>query len=375
MNNLRQAKAEINLNNIAHNTRELKKLSKSKHFMAVVKADAYGHGAVAVAKIVLENGADNLAVATVQEGIELREAGIDAPILIFGWTPHEYADLLVKYELMQTVFSMEQAEQLSSGISKGTGEKINIHLKIDTGMNRLGFQVNEKSFDEIVKVFDIGNLKILGAYTHFAEADNRSSDFTLIQLKLFKDFIAELEGRGLEFPIKHSANSAAIIDYPDTHMDMIRPGVSIYGLYPDLAMKDKIELKPVMRFLANVAHINHISKGETVSYGRTFKAQENRRIATISAGYADGYSRLLSNIGRVIINNSFAPIVGRVCMDQFMVDITHIQQDIQSGDEVILFGANDNDLAVSVDEIAQITGTINYEIICMVNKRVPRVYL
>ena len=371
---MRPAKAEINLNNLAHNVRELRKLSKSKHFMAVVKADGYGHGAVAVAKTALENGADNLGVATIQEGIDLREAGIKAPILIFGWTPCEYAHLLIRHNLIQTVFSMEQAKQLYE-VSKNVGEKINTHLKIDTGMNRLGFRITEESADEIKKIFDIDGLRVLGAFTHFAEADNRYSDFTSIQLNLFKSFISNLESKNLEFPIKHGANSAATIDYPDTHMDMVRAGISIYGLYPDLVMRDKIELKPVMSFLARIAHIKDINKGETVSYGRTFKAQENRRIATIPVGYADGYNRLLSNKGRVIINNSFAPVVGRVCMDQFMVDITHIQQSIQPGDEAVLFGINDKGLEVSVDEIAQIAGTINYEIVCMVNKRVPRIYI
>jgi len=370
---LRPAKAEINLNNLAYNVRELRKMSKSRHFMAVVKADGYGHGAVPAARTALESGADNLGVAAVQEGIELREAGIRAPILIFGWTPHEYGDLLVRYDLTQTVFSMEQAEELSK-VAKRIGEKINIHLKIDTGMNRLGFQATEKSADEIKKVFAAGGLRVLGAFTHFAEADNRSSDFTSIQFDLFKAFISDLESKNLEFPIKHCANSAAIIDYPETHMDMVRAGISIYGLYPDLIMKDKIELKPVMSFLARIAHIKDISKGETVSYGRTFKAQENMRIATIPVGYADGYNRLLSNKGKIIINNSFAPVVGRVCMDQFMVDITHAEQSIEPGDEAILFGANDKGLEVSVDEIAQITGTINYEIVCMISKRVPRIY-
>ena len=371
---MRPAKAEIKLNNLAHNVRELKKLSKSKHFMAVVKADGYGHGAVAVARTALENGADNLGVATLQEGIELREAGIKAPILIFGWTPHEYADLLVRYNLIQTVFSMDQAEQLSKAV-KHIGERINIHLKIDTGMNRLGFQINEKSAIEIEKIFNLDGLRILGAFTHFAEADNRSSDFTSIQFSLFKNFISDLESKNLEFAIKHCANSAAIIDHPDTYMDMVRAGISIYGLYPDVIMKDRIELKPVMSFLARIAHIKNINKGETVSYGRTFKAQENIRVATIPVGYADGYNRLLSNKGRVIIGNSFASVIGRVCMDHFMVDITHIQQSIQPGDEAILFGKNNEGLEVSVDEIAQITGTINYEITCMVNKRVPRIYL
>ncbi|KUO50031.1 MAG: hypothetical protein APF76_06080 [Desulfitibacter sp. BRH_c19] len=374
MNNLRPVKAEINLNNLAHNIRELRKRSMSKNFMAVVKADGYGHGAVPVAKISLNNGADNLGVATIQEGIELREAGIKVPILIFGWTPDEYAEYLPKYKLTQTVFSFTQAERLSSAVKK-IGEQVDVHLKIDTGMNRLGFQINQKSKEEIKKIFSFNSINVLGIFTHFAEADNRASNYTINQYKNFKKFLLELESYGLKFPVRHCANSAAIIDYPSTHMDMVRAGISIYGFYPDLIMKDMIKLKPVMRLLARIAHIKNISAGETVSYGRTFGAQQNRKIATIPVGYADGYNRLLSNKGKVIIGDSFAPVVGRVCMDQFMVDITHIEENIQPGDEVILFGENDNGIQVSVDEIADITGTINYEIVCMVNKRVPRVYL
>jgi len=374
VNNLRPVKAEINLNNLAHNIRELRKRSMSKNFMAVVKADGYGHGAVPVAKISLNNGADNLGVATIQEGIELREAGIKVPILIFGWTPDEYAEYLPKYKLTQTVFSFTQAERLSSAVKK-IGEQVDVHLKIDTGMNRLGFQINQKSKEEIKKIFSFNSINVLGIFTHFAEADNRASNYTINQYKNFKKFLLELESYGLKFPVRHCANSAAIIDYPSTHMDMVRAGISIYGFYPDLIMKDMIKLKPVMRLLARIAHIKNISAGETVSYGRTFGAQQNRKIATIPVGYADGYNRLLSNKGKVIIGDSFAPVVGRVCMDQFMVDITHIEENIQPGDEVILFGENDNGIQVSVDEIADITGTINYEIVCMVNKRVPRVYL
>ena len=371
---MRLAKAEINLSHLAYNVRELRKLSTSRYFMAVVKADGYGHGAAAAAKTALENGADNLGVGTLQEGIELREVGIKAPILIFSWVPYEYADLLVKYNLTQTVFSIEQALQLSRAVEY-MGEKINIHLKIDTGMNRIGFKTTEEAADDIKKIFEMNGLKVSGAFTHFAEADNRYSDFTLTQLNLFKSFISGLESKGMEFPIKHCANSAAVIDYPNTHLDMVRAGISIYGLYPDLIMKDKIELKPVMRLLTGISHIKNINKGETVSYGRTFKAQESRLIATIPVGYADGYNRLLSNKGKVIINNSFAPVVGRVCMDQFMVDITHIQQNVQLGDEAILFGANEKGLEFSVDEAAKITGTINYEIVCSIRKRVPRVYI
>ncbi len=371
---MRPVKAEIYLNNLANNIMELRKKSMSKHFMAVVKADGYGHGAIAVAKVAINNGADNLGVATIQEGIELREAGIEAPILIFGWTPHDYAEYLQKYRLTQTVFSLEQAEKLCASL-KENNQKVNIHLKVDTGMNRLGFQINEKSKEDIRKIFAVERINVLGAYTHFAEADNRASDYTIQQYNNFKKFIFELESYGLNFPVKHCANSAAIIDYPSTHMDMVRAGIAIYGLYPDLIMKDTIALKPVMRLVARIAHIKNIGQGETVSYGRTFGTKEKRKIATIPVGYADGYSRLLSNKGKVIIENSIVPVVGRVCMDQFMVDITQVKGSIQPGDEAILFGENKNGIQVSIDEIAEITGTINYEVVCMINKRVPRVYL
>ena len=374
MNSLRPVKAEINLNNLAHNIRELRKISRSNHFMAVVKADGYGHGAIAVARVAIKNGADYLGIATIQEGIQLREAGITVPILVLGWTPHEYAEYLPKYRLTQTVFSIEQAEKLSSTLNKNS-EQINIHLKVDTGMNRLGFQVNQESKEEIIRIFSLSNINVVGIFTHFAEADNRASNYTTKQYNDFMEFLMELEGDGLEFQIKHCANSAAIIDYPNTHLDMVRAGISIYGLYPDLIMKDKIELKPVMSLLARIAHIKNICSGETISYGRTYGAQGNMRIATIPVGYADGYNRLLSNKGKVIIRNSIAQVVGRVCMDQFMVDITHVEADVQPGDEVILFGENEKGIQVSVDEIAEITGTINYEIVCMINKRVPRVYL
>ena len=371
---MRPVKAEIYLNNLAHNIKELRKRSISKHFMAVVKADGYGHGAIAVAKVAINNGADNLGVATIQEGIELREAGIKDPILVFGWTPHEYAEYLPKYKLTQTVFSLEQAEKLCTSLNKNS-QKVDIHLKVDTGMNRLGFQISEKSKEDIRKIFKLGKINVLGVFTHFAEADNRASDYTNEQYNNFQKFIFELESYGLKFTIKHCANSAAIIDYPNTHLDMVRAGIGIYGLYPDLIMKDTIELKPVMRLVARIAHIKNIGQGETVSYGRTFGTKEDRRIATIPVGYADGYSRLLSNKGKVIIENSIAPVVGRVCMDQFMVDITHVEGNIQPGDEVILFGENRSGIQVSIDEIAELTGTINYEVVCMVNKRVPRVYL
>lgn len=369
------AAAEINLDNIKHNVSELKKLVSPKaRFMAVVKADGYGHGAVAIAKKALASGADYLAVAMVSEGIKLREAGITAPILVFGWTPPENINYSLEHDLTLTVFSLRQAQYLSQ-ISTKSGLKAKVHIKIDTGMNRLGLQVNQNSHDEIKYMTELDGLYIEGIYTHFAEADNRQSDFTRKQYAKFTFLLDNLAGEGIKFPLAHCANSAAIIDHPSTHMDMVRAGISLYGLYPHRAMQDKVLLKPAMSLKARVSHVKHIYEGETVSYGRTFTASEQKRIATIPVGYADGYSRLLSNKCKVVIRGQKVPVTGRICMDQFMVDVTGIDGEIQAGEEAILFGQASNGVQVSVDDIADIIGTINYEVVCMVGKRIPRIYI
>lgn len=373
MNGLRPTKAEIYLDNIAYNVKELKKISNSKHFMAVVKADGYGHGAVQVAKTALENGADYLGVASLDEAIELRNSDINAPILVFGYTSPKDGGKLLEYDIMQTVYSFEHAEEFSKKAQE-TKKVINVHLKIDTGMNRLGFQINDEALAIIKQIFNLKGIKVIGIYTHFADADNRNSNFTNLQFNSFISFVEKIEKECRIELLKHCANSAAIIDHPLTHLDMVRAGIGIYGLYPNLAMQDKVSLKPAMGFKTRVVHLKKIPAGQTISYGRTYSTNDERSIATLPVGYADGYSRLLSNKGKVIIRNSYAPIVGRICMDQLMVDVTNIEN-VKLDDEVILFGHNQNGKEISVDVIAELLGTINYEIVCMVGKRVPRIYV
>ncbi|HAU31058.1 MAG: Alanine racemase [Desulfotomaculum sp. 46_296] len=365
--------AEIDLGAIAQNMQEIRKLaSSSSEIMAVVKANAYGHGALETAKIVLSNGATSLAVARVEEAKELRKAGIDAPILLLGYTPgaqfHEVLDL----NLIQTVYSLEMAEALS-GVAGHSGRQAKVHIKVDTGMGRLGLSPGKPALEDILKTARLPHLILEGIFTHFATADSADKTFTLAQLGLFINFLEELRKAGLEFPLRHCANSAALLDLPQTYLNMVRPGIIIYGLYPSDEIRNSINLKPAMAFKTRIAQIKKVPAGYKISYGSTYQTSQPTIIAVISAGYADGYSRLLSSRGIVLVNGQRARVVGRVCMDQCMVDVGHING-VSPGDEVVLFGS-DGAETIPVEEIAKLTGTISYEIICMVNSRVPRFYL
>lgn len=359
---------EIDLSAIAQNVRMIKSLlSINTRFCAVVKADAYGHGAVPVAQTVLEAGADQLAVAILSEGIELRRSGITAPILILGYTPSIQASLVVTNELSQTVFSWEMAKALSDAATLAGG-KVKVHLKIDTGMSRIGILPKDAA-DFAVSVAALPNLEIEGVYTHFATADSGDKTFCREQFACFQEALAAIAERGIDIPIRHCANSAATIDMPEMHLDMVRAGIILYGLLPSVEVKNKIQLLPAMKFKAQVAYVKELSSGTSISYGRTYIADCPRRVATLPVGYADGWSRLLSNKGKVLIQGCRAPIVGRICMDQCMVDVTDIPN-VSLNDEVLLFGGQD----LSVEEVAEQLGTINYEVVCMVGKRVPRLY-
>ena len=372
---LRPAFAEINLGAFANNIRELNRLKKKNAlFMAVVKADGYGHGAVPVAETAIKHGADYLAVGNVAEAIELREAGLDEPILIFGWTSSEDEHLLLEYNLIQTIYSLEQAESLSRE-AQNKQQKAKVHLKIDTGMGRVGFQVREQSKTDILKILQLAGMDVEGIFTHFADADNKKADYTEYQFDRFLNFAHRIEMEGLSIPIKHCANSAAIIDYPETHLDMVRAGISMYGLYPSQAMCNKLKLEEVMTLKAKIVNLKYLSAQESVSYSRTYYAKDVIHVATVPLGYADGYSRLLSNKARVMVKNEFAPVIGRVCMDQFMIDVTQIPGDIQVGEEVTMFGRDPGGKFISIDEIASLMGTISYEVICLIGKRVPRIYI
>jgi alanine racemase len=359
---------EVDLTAIAHNVREIRSLlSVNTQLCAVVKADAYGHGAIPVAKTVLEAGADQLAVAILSEGIELRRAGINAPILILGYTPAVQASQVVTNRLSQTIFSWQMAKNLSDAATF-LGEKVKVHIKIDTGMSRIGVLPKDAA-DFAASVAMLPNLEIEGVYTHFATADSSNKEFCKQQFACFQEILAAIAERGIQVALRHCANSAATIDMPETHLDMVRTGIILYGLLPSTELTKKIELLPAMKFKARVAYLKELPSGTPISYGCTYITDCPKSIVTLPVGYADGWSRLLSNKGKVLIQGCRAPLVGRICMDQCMADVTDIPN-VALDDEVLLFGGQD----LSVEEVAEELGSINYEVVCMVGKRVPRFY-
>ncbi|NLM48585.1 MAG: alanine racemase [Epulopiscium sp.] len=366
--------AEINLDAISNNIKEIQKnISKDTEIMAVVKADAYGHGAIEESRILIENGVQRLAVAILDEGKQLREEGFNVPILILGYTPAEQAGELVSYDLIQTVFSFEMAKAISDSAVK-QNKKAKIHLKIDTGMSRIGFKPDKESIKTIKEINQLPNINIEGIFTHFSSADEADTSFTQQQFSIFNAFIKALEEEGLKIPVKHCSNSAGFMLDEKMHMNLIRPGIIIYGLYPSNEVnKEKIHLKPAMSLKSQVVFVKEVEENTPVSYGRKFITSKKTKVATIPVGYADGYSRRLSSSGRVLINGEYAPIIGNICMDQFMVDVSHIS-DVEVGTEVVLIGQQGQN-SISAEEIADIIGTINYEVVCMVGKRIPRLYI
>ena len=366
---------EIKLDAVKNNVKNIRGLLKDgTRLLAVIKADAYGHGAVEVAKSLLfDGGADYFGVATYGEAEQLRRAGINTPVLILGAVfGDEYAEL-VKDNITLTVFDFDTAKKLSD-TAKKLGKTAKIHIKIDTGMARIGFLPSEDAVEEIIKISKLDGIEIEGMFSHFAKADEADKMPTRVQFEKFMFIKNELLKRGIKIPICHICNSAGIIDFPEYHLDMVRSGIITYGYYPsDFVNKDALKLESAMSFKSRVVHIKTVEAGTSVSYGGTFTAKEKMKIATVSAGYADGYNRLLSNKADVIINGERCRVLGRVCMDQLMVDATHLKN-INLGDEVILFGKSGNN-TVTVEETAEIIGTINYEVLCSLSKRVPGVYI
>lgn len=371
--NLRPVWAEISLDNLAFNMRNIKKISKSNEIMAVVKADGYGHGALDIAPVLLENGATRLAVAVLNEAVELRRGGIDCPIMILGFTPPDLCDTIIEYDIEQTVYSYDLALELSK-MAKKKNKVAKIHIAIDTGMRRIGYMPNEESIREVVKISKLPFIQIEGLFSHFSSADETDKKYCDYQIDNYNFFYNRLKEENVKINIRHIANSAAIIDMPETHFDAVRPGIILYGYYPSCEVqKEKIELKPVMTLKANIIHIKKLQEGEYISYGRKYKTTKESVIATLPIGYADGYTRLLFNKAKVIVNGKMASVVGRICMDQCMIDVTDIHS-VKIGDEVILMG-EDGENKFTADEIANLLGTINYEVTCMISKRVPRVYI
>ena len=370
---------EVDLSAICENVENVMHIvGKDTKVMAVIKTDAYGHGSVSVAKALDRIGVYAFAVATIDEAVELREAGIKNPILILGYVFEPDFEKVFENDITTTVFSADNALVLSKAAA-GYGKKAKVHIKLDTGMGRIGFIPGEESAEEIEKIFSMPNLDVEGIFTHFSTADEEDKEYTLKQEKKFDDFVKLLEKRGMHFKIKHVCNSAAIIDMvkndkADFKYDMVRSGIMTYGLYPSEEVnKSNIELKPALSLISHVAYVKTVGKGFAVSYGATYVTDKETKIATIPVGYGDGYPRALSNKGRVLINGKSAPIIGRVCMDQFMVDVTDIP-DVSQGDEVVLVGKQGSE-HITVEEVADLAGSFNYEFICGINKRVPRVYI
>lgn len=369
--------AEVGFDKLAHNYHALRGLAPAgTKYLGLVKADAYGHGAVPVAKKLEELGADYLGVACLDEAIEVREAGVKTPILILGCTSSIYAAELVKYNITQACYDLEYAKELSAGAQKAGGT-ITVHIQCDTGMTRLGFMCHEetmeKSASEIIEAVKLPGLKAEGIFTHFSDSDG-SEEYTMLQFGRFQDIIQRVRDLGYEFEIRHCANSAATLLYPATYLDMIRPGIVQFGHFPDAKMDHALcDLVPVLELKSRVATVRDVPANTPVSYGRTNTLTRPSRLAVIPVGYGDGFCRGFSNKLTVLINGKKLPIVGRICMDMCMVDVTDAP-DVKEGDVAILYGSDGtNDQPVEAG--AEIMNTISYELLCVLTKRIPRIYL
>ncbi len=366
-----RTQAVIDLDAVEFNFSQVRnKLPENVKILSVVKADAYGHGAVPIARF-LDDKCDFFGVACIDEALELIHADIKKPILILGYSSPELFDIIVKNEIRISVFSYDDAVALSNEAVK-QNKTIPFHFCVDTGMSRIGFQISEESADICKRIASLPNIKAEGLFSHFATADEKDLTKSKAQQKRFKEFIKMLDDRGVHIPIKHINNSAGIMNFEDT-FDMCRMGIITYGLYPSEDIdKSLLSLKPAMMWKTHVSHIKALEKGREISYGGTYVTEEKRIIATVPVGYADGYPRCLSNIGRVIINGKYAPIVGRICMDQFMVDVTDIDNvDLKS--EVILIGKGGS-AELTMEEVSNAAHSFNYELPCRIALRVPRTY-
>jgi alanine racemase len=369
---LRPTWAEIDLNAFRHNFTEIKKkLSRGVSILSVVKADGYGHGMEQIARTSLSCGAKLLGVANIEEGIFLRKRGITAPILILGSVyPLSSFSYILRYDLSPAICSLQASEELSK-IAMRRRKKVRVHIKVDTGMGRIGISA-ENAANLVKRVIQLPGIIIEGIFTHLAAADS-DFEFTMEQIRKFQSVIDELRGDSINIKYRHMANSTAILRYPDAHFNLVRPGISLYGLLPFDGAEKEIRLKPVMQLKTKIVFIKRVRKGTSISYSRTWKAEKESIIGTLPIGYADGYNRLLSNQGEVLICGKRVPIVGRVCMDMCMVDLTSLPE-VKVGQEVVLIGSQGKE-KITAEEIAKLIGTINYEVVCGISKRVPRIYL
>lgn len=365
--------AEINLDHLAHNMREVRRLTKPDAMCtAVIKADGYGHGALEIGKTLLENGADRFAVATLSEAIQLRKGFPTTPILVLGYTPNHLLECLVDHQLIQTFYTLEQVIYYDK-VCESKHQVGKIHIKLDTGMHRIGMKADEESASEVLVMSKLAHIEIEGLYTHFATADDTDKSYTLRQVEKYNHFLALLKDKGVEIPIHHVSNSAAIIDLPELNYNMVRAGIMLYGLYPsNEVIKANANLLQVMSLRAMISHVKTLEAGAGISYGLTYTTAEKSDIASIPIGYADGFTRMFSGKAMALVKGIKRPVVGRICMDQCMIDVTGL--DCRQGDVVTLFG-EDSGATITIDDVAAYIGTINYEIVCMIDKRVPRVYM
>lgn len=380
MNMVKRTWAEISLNAIEHNYNVIRnKVADDTKVCCVIKADGYGHGAVELSQVYEKLGADFFAVSNIDEGIEIRKSGSKLPIVILGYTPVSEAENLAEYDISQAVFSLEYAKELSE---KCVEEDCicKMHIKVDSGMSRIGFMCqefprDEYSIEEICEACCLPNLEVEGLFTHFcvSDEDAEGREFTNKQYENFIHVRDSLKKRGVDISVVHCSNSGAIEDYPETCCDMVRAGIILYGLAPSSKLADRLDLVPAMTLKTVVAFVKEVQKGATISYGRTFTADRKMKIATVPIGYADGFIRQNAKDGYMMVNGKKAKIVGRICMDQTMLDVTDIEG-VKTGDEVVVFGTGENG-EPTADSLAENTGTINYETVCLVGKRVPRIYI
>ena len=373
MNSYHRVYTQINLDNIYHNISQIRaKSPKDVKIMPVIKADAYGHGAVAVAKI-LEPIADAYAVAVIEEALELRTIGVTKPILIVGTLSSSHFIEAIECDVTVAVYTLDMAKRLSNAAAS-VGKMASVHLVVDTGMNRIGMPCDSSSVELAKQIASLPFIDVCGIFTHFATSDEEDKTFSRVQHSRFEEFCTLLEQNGIELACKHICNSAAILDLPSSYFNMIRPGIITYGLYPSADVSSEVfDLRPAMELKTHISYVKKVPAGQGISYGLTYTTPSERIIATVPVGYADGYPRLLSGKGRVIVRGQYAPIVGRICMDQFMIDVTDIDG-VREEDTVTLIG-RDGGCYISADEVASHAMTINYEIICGISKRVPKVYI
>lgn len=367
--------AEIDLGAIGENMRNIRSITDPRAaVMGVVKADGYGHGAVEVSRVLLKNGADRLAVATVDEAAQLRARFHDTPIMMLSGADGDNAADIVRLDVTPTVFDLELARAFSREAVL-QHKTVKVHIKLDTGMNRIGLYYSDPELVKtVLAVAELPGIEIEGAFTHFSKADEADNSYQKLQFRRFMSCLEKIEAAGVHIKIRHCCNSAAIMNAPEMHLDMVRAGIVLYGLYPSEEVdRSRLPLRPAMSLKARVSEIKTVPKGSLISYGGTYAAPEDMRIGTVSAGYADGYSRALSGKAQVIAGGEKKDVLGRICMDQCMIDLRNVQN-ISVGDSVVLFGS-ENGQTIPVEEIAEKMGTINYETVCTLGKRVPRIYI